>query len=94
VVGVVVLQRTDIKRGPVDVTQQDVTGADPEFGTGKTHRRAAVAAAPRLVKQKRAVLRLESAKHGRRRLGDQHPRDGVLVIRLIGTQKKPIFLGL
>jgi len=89
-----VLQRADIERGTVDITEQDVPGADPEFGTGITHRRTAVAAAPRLVKQKRAVLRLEGAKHGRCRLGDQHPRNGVLVIRLFGTQKKPIFLGL
>ena len=38
---------------------------------GIAHRRAAVAAAPRLVEQQRAVLRLELAQHGRRRLGDR-----------------------
>ena len=77
-----------------NIYRSDVTRANPEFTARIAHRGAAVAAAPRLVEQQRAVLRLELAKHGRRRLGDQHPCDRVLVIQLSGAQKKPSFLGL
>jgi hypothetical protein len=88
------LQGADVERGAADVSEQDVTGTDPEFAARIAHRGTAVTAAPRLVEEQGAVLRFQTAKHGRRRLGDQHPIDGVLVLRVGRAQKNPIFFGL
>ena len=88
------LQGADVERDAEDVSEQDVAGTNSELAARITHRGAAVAAAPRLVKEQGAVLRFEPAKHGLRFLGDQHPWNQVQVVLMRRTQKKPSFLGL
>src|SRR5215467_13072550 len=54
------LRPAHVKGLPTDLAEQHVTVANDEFSARKAHGRAAVAATARLMKQKRAMPRLQS----------------------------------
>ena len=61
----------DVEGRTRDLAQEHVALSDSELAARIAHRGTAVAAAPRLVEQKRAVLRLEPMQYFLRRVGNR-----------------------